>query len=453
MHKTIVALTVGTLAGLPLPLTVLAADSPLAVDSADTVAVDSAAPAAEPALMADWPAATTDPLASASEAGLMADWPIPARASALPAGGTGLVAQATPSIDSLTEEQLRQRLQELETRQESLEQELDALRQLLEQQAVESPTTEAIPVAAEAPAEETRQAVSFSAEAIYLRPRPSNLQDFAIVDPGTTLFGGGDVAAPEFDRRVGGRFRLGYQFPHSPISVTGVYTTFNSSGSSAVERPTNGFLLATLAAPVQNENADTASSTIGLTYDVTDVELAYQFPTGGSLNTRVFGGLRVANINQTNDVRYDGRDFTNGTVNVQRAFSGVGFRLGGEVGLDLGHDISLFGRAAGSLLLSTISTSQQETNNNGEDLIVNLNRTASDRVVPVLELATGIQWQPQLQDNIDFDFALGYEFQNWFNVADTARFVDSSGTGVITQDAADLGFSGFFLRLGVVFRF
>jgi hypothetical protein len=70
-----------------------------------------------------------------------------------------------------------------------------------------------------------------------------------------------------------------------------------------------------------------------------------------------------------------------------------------------------------------------------------------------MELVAGLQWQPQLNENLSFDVAAGYEFQQWFNASDTARFVDNSGTGVITQDTGDLSLSGFFLRLGLLFRF
>ncbi len=367
------------------------------------------------------------------------------------AGQTTPPIAQMPAVTTPTDGDLQQRLQDLELRQQTLEQEIETLRQQIEQQAVELPA-EAATAASADPGTEL-QGVSFSAEAIFFRPRTSLLQDYAIVDPGQALFTGGDVAAPEFDRRVGARFKLNYHIPHSPVAVGATYTTFNSSGSSAVERPVNGFLLATLAAPVQNENADRASSSLSLSYDVTDVDVTYHLPAAGSLQTQFFGGVRFANINQANNVLYDGRDFTNGTVNIRRSLSGVGLRLGGEVALDLGSDISLFGRAAGSLLMSNINTSQQETNNNGSDLIVSLNRTASDRIIPVMELVAGLQWQPKLSDSLSLDVAAGYEFQQWFNAADTARFVDNSGTGVITQDTGDLSLSGFFLRLGFLYRF
>jgi hypothetical protein len=371
------------------------------------------------------------------------------------------LAQAFTVEESLTEAELRQRVQQLEQRQQELEQELDSLRRMIEQQSgVDTTTNPANPsepdqemeVATEStPAD--WQGIEFSTEVLFLQPRTSSLQDYAIVDPGDTLFAGGQAVAPDYAANAAGRFRLAYHLPDSPLSFGASHTTFDSEGSSAVARPTNGFLLATLAAPVQNENADTATSAIQLNYDVTDVEVVYDLPSSGSLETQLFGGLRVANIGQRNQVTYDGVDFTNGTVNIDRYFSGHGLRLGGQANLDLGSDISLFGRAAGSLLYSTISTSQQETNNDGTDLLVNLNRTATGRVVPVMELAAGLQWQPLVAEQLNLDFAVGYEFQNWFNVADTTRYVDNSGTGVITQDENDLSFSGFFFRLGLLFRF
>jgi TolA-binding protein len=363
------------------------------------------------------------------------------------------LSQTSIDEENLTENELRQRVQELELRQQELEEEIDSLRQLIEQQAVEEEPTVPEQEVAEEPAIEDLQGLEFSAEAVFLQPRTSSLQDYAILDPGNALFVGGELVAPNYQQNTAGRFQLAYYLPNSPLSFSATHTTFDSSGNSSVTRPVNGFLLATLASPVQNESADTASSTINLNYDVTDVEVVYDLPSAGSLDTQLFGGLRIANIGQRNDVTYNGVDFTNGAVNIERYFSGYGLRLGGQANLNLGSNVSIFGRAAGSVLVSDITTNQQETDNNGADLIVSLNRTATGRVVPVMELAAGLQWQPLVAENLNLDFAAGYEFQNWFNVADTTRFVDNSGTGVVTQDSNDLSFTGFFIRLGILFRF
>ncbi|MGP1387018.1 MAG: Lpg1974 family pore-forming outer membrane protein [Thainema sp.] len=354
-----------------------------------------------------------------------------------------------------TNEELQQRLQELESQQQELEQELQNLRQQINDPANRPSVTQTDPNTETAinRSVDRPQSIEISTEVLFLEPNTSQPQDFAIVDPGTALFAGGEVVAPEYDRDTAIRIGANYHLPDSRVDIGVTHTTLSSSGSLAVERDPNGFLLSTLAAPVQNENADTASSEIDLNHAVTDVEVGYAVTDSDRLDARLFGGLRFADIHQDNVVRYDGRDFTNTEIQIARDFTGYGLRAGGEAHLNFGGDVSLFGRAAGSLLVGNFDSRLQETDNNGADLIVALERSADERVVPVVEVAAGLQWQPSIGDNANLTFAAGYELQNWFNVADTTRFVDNSGTGVITQDEGDLSLEGFFVRLGVEFAF
>lgn len=369
-----------------------------------------------------------------------------------PSDSPTFVAQTT-----LDAEQLQERLQQLEERQRQLEQEIQLLRQELET-ATEEDETDVVTLEGEEEAIATvetdeYQNVQVSVEALFLEATSSDLQDFAVVDEGDAFVVGGELAAAEYDDETALRYSLIYGLPNSSVDVGVRYTSFGMSGFESVERPEDGFLLATLANPAENEQAETASANIRLGYSVTDVEVGYTFEAGESLDVRLFGGLRFADIDQDAKIRYDGVDFDNSEIDISRDFTGYGLRMGGQADLTLGGGFSLFGRAAGSLLLGDIGASLEERDDNDVDLIASLDREIDSRVIPVVELAAGLAWENSLSDRATLRLAAGYELQNWFNIVDSVRFVDNAGTGVLTEDMGDLSLEGVFINVGLFFEF
>lgn len=371
------------------------------------------------------------------------------------AAETGAIAQANETAQlreqiRLLEERQRSMEQEFQQRQQELERQIEALRQQVTGPSPTDPST-AAPVAT-TPTAPRRQSVEPSLSVMFLDPATSNLLDFALVDPGIALTAGGTVATVDLEEDTALRYGLTYRFANSALELGVDHVSLSSSGSASATRPPNGFLFATLANPAQNERADTASANASIDSSVTNVELGYRLPAGRDLEIRLFTGLRFADLNQDLQVRYDGEDFTNTLINIERGFSGGGLRLGGQANWNIGAGFSLYGRAAGSLLVGDISINQSEVDNNGLDQIASL-QSRETRIVPMLELTAGLDWTANLSNASRLTIGAGYTLENWFNATDSIRFVDSASAGVFTQDSSDLSWEGFFLKFALELEF
>lgn len=360
--------------------------------------------------------------------------------------------QNIAQVDAAADETalLREQVRLLEARQASLEQELAALRDQVNAQAnaIQANSTQAAAPPETDAETNPRQGLGVQFTGLLVNPSSSNIQDFAIVDPGTALVVGGSAATVTYDQTTALRYGLTYSLQDSGFDLGASRVTLSTSGTAIATAPPGGFLFATLAHPAQNERAETASADLDLEYAVTDLEVGYRVNTDSNLALRLFGGVRFASIDQDMTVRYDGVDFTNTEIVIDREFSGAGLRLGAQADLSIGSGFSLFGRAAGTLFSGSVSLRQRETDNNGLDEIASL-RQEDTRIIPMLELAAGVQWDGQLNDSLRLHVATGYTLENWFNVNDSVRFVDSSGQGILTQNSGDLSLEGFFLELGL----
>lgn len=366
-----------------------------------------------------------------------------------------LIAQEVEPVGEDETSQLREQIRALEERQAALEQELEALRQLLEAQAESGAVADADEDEAEtAVAEAERQAgIEANFSVVSFQPRTSNLEDFAIVDPGTALVVGGAPATLDYRQTESFRYGANLRFEDSAVDIGFSYVTSASDAERSVESPAGGFLFATLANPAQNEQASTASAESDIRLSVTDFEVGYRFDVGDAVDARLFTGLRLADISQDATVRYDGIDFTNTEISISRGFSGTGVSLGGQADWNIGSGFSLFGRATGGLLLGEVRSSLLEVDNNGLDEVASLNQGGTSRIVPMVELAAGVNWRGSITDDFHLRLGAGYQLENWFRVLDTLRYVDSSGSGVITQESGDLTSEGWFLELGLQFDF
>ena len=76
------------------------------------------------------------------------------------------------------------------------------------------------------------------------------------------------------------------------------------------------------------------------------------------------------------------------------------------------------------------------------DGVVNDIKEDSTRAVPVLEVALGLSY-----DLGPVQFSAGYEFANWFNLADRPIMVDDAAASHNTGDTSDLLVEGLFLCL------
>lgn len=269
--------------------------------------------------------------------------------------------------------------------------------------------------------------------------------DFAITTDGTAqAVGNGSMRNLDFDQASGVRAGIGYLFA-SGWDLTGNYTYFHNTASAFAEEPVGGNLWATRSHPNVNQEAATAAASGSFNYDVFDLEAGYGLLLTDSVAIRPFGGVRWANIDQNLNVRYDGRDFDDAVVDNTLTMNGFGFRLGMDGYWHLGRGWSLFGRAAGSVMYGNFKSRLLETNFSGADTIVNV-RDRYTQAVPVLETSLGGAWQHE-----GFQFAAGYEFNNWFNLGDRSMFADNVHEGAYAPASNSVLLHGFFVRCSFLF--
>ncbi|MBF2026125.1 MAG: hypothetical protein IGS48_05065 [Oscillatoriales cyanobacterium C42_A2020_001] len=337
-------------------------------------------------------------------------------------------------------------LQQLQEQQRQLQQQINNLQRQVQVQP--QPNGSAVVVKDNNPSN-----LRVTGEALFWNARPSDTMDYAIADPGTALATSGDLKTVDYNNGTGFRFGANYRLPNSGWDLGGNYTNFNTQGSSNATAPANGFLFSTRSHPFQNETADTASANSKLNYKAGDFEAGYNIRAGKSVDLRLFGGLKASNLNQKMNINYDGRDYTNGKINTENNFTGVGPRVGLEAKVPLGAGFSVFGRGAASMQVGTQTSTFRETDRNGADVIAELRRQQKGQVVPGLELAAGLSWEKQLSKRAKIEVGGGYELQHLFNVNDNVRFVDAASPGVFAQNKGDLSMRGFFVKGGVSVQF
>ncbi len=348
---------------------------------------------------------------------------------------------------------MEQRLLDLEMRQRELMDEIDALRgQLAEQELDSAIHTAADPVAQPILSDTERpQGLLLSAEVLQLKPTVSGGIDFAIEDPGDALAVGGNLATLDYHNATDVRYGVGFR--KGNVDVQARLLSIDTEARSSAERPDGGFLFTTLTHPAQNDSAETAEAETRLEYSTADLELGYALQAHQNFDVRLFAGLRFADTDQDFEFDYDGRDFTETEVEISRDFSGFGPRIGGDVRWLMGSGFSAFGRAAGSLLVGDMRSRYTETDNSGQDLVADLDRTNRDQLIPVAELALGLGWSGKLSKELGAELSVGYEYQNWFNAYNTSTFVDDSSPAVLSERSGDLSFRGFFVKTGLSLDF
>ena len=363
-----------------------------------------------------------------------------------------------------TIERLEERLRLLESQQQQLLNELKTLKQrLAETEAGSDAIAETEPSDAEMPnvipepeaiaieTSERPQGLYLSGEALFLQANPSTEIDFAIADPGDALAVSGEVATVDYDLSTNTRIAVGYRKDNVDIRAT--YLNIESSGDATSERPENGFLFSTLTTPVQNDSAETASARTALVYTTTDLEVGYALQAARNFDVRLAAGLRFADTNQDLNVKYDGVDFTEATADFDYDFAGFGPKLGLEARWKLGAGFSAFGKATGTLLMGDARSVYRETDNAGADIVVDIEQRNNDKIIPVAEMALGLDWTRALSDNIALALTAGYEYQNWFNAYSEPRFVDDSSPGLFSTNETDMSFQGFFFKTGLSLDF
>jgi hypothetical protein len=282
------------------------------------------------------------------------------------------------------------------------------------------------------------------AEYLLLRPRRRAF-DFAITDPSTKDAPIGCIESLEWRTRSGVRVGGGYAFPGDGWEIGAYYTYLHSDADAFAARPTGGTLFATLTHPGTIEQVDTALAESGINFNVVDVEIARRFNCAERLAFRVFGGARIASIDQSLNAFYNGGDANLAEVHSPIEFDGAGIRVGGEGYWNTNWGLSLFASASGSLLFGDFRSTLIQTNNNGATTDVNV-VDDFEKIVPVIEMGIGVAWQYR-----NLQVRVGYEMSNWFGLVDSPDFVDDVHQGKVAHRVSDLSLDGLDLRVRLSF--
>jgi hypothetical protein len=276
---------------------------------------------------------------------------------------------------------------------------------------------------------------------LYWRPRQRGL-DYAVSEDGTALtVGRGEIHELELDRHSGIRGQLAYR-TKTGWGMSFGYTYYQTEGTDTAIRPAGiGELFATRSHPDTNEEAEIAIATGSFDYQVFDV-LGYRSIFRNRFSdVRIFGGVRLADIDQALRVDYDGRDFVSGVVSSQMRMDGFGLRVGAEGTWRMSHGFGVFGRAGGGLVLGRFRSSLFESNLNGAQLITVVDDDYH-QAVPELDLAGGVSWSWN-----GLSLAAGYEMTDWFNLSNRAAFIDDIHEGLYGPFNADILLEGLFARI------
>ncbi len=313
--------------------------------------------------------------------------------------------------------------------------------------SVSAGTPAEVPVTSLVKVPETTEGLGASFEVLYMRPSRSNL-DYATVDSDTDGHPEGSLAKVEPDRSGGGRFGLSYNFG-SGTAVYGQYMKLNSKYSDNVVEPAGGSLWATWThtdSTIDSQNLDEATMNYDFDHEVFDLGVKKWLEVGNDFGMQIDAGLRHAKMKQNIDINYQrsgGGAFSD--VHNENNFSGWGPRLGLGLDWQVGKGFSLFGSAAGSVLMGDFDMNIKQVDN-GTTSIFSIDDSEDNRVVPVLEMRAGLEYAYQLENGMFVGAKVGYEWQNWFNMVVARRNVDDVDEQLMYTDTTDVSLDGFFLE-------
>jgi hypothetical protein len=240
--------------------------------------------------------------------------------------------------------------------------------------------------------------------------------------------------------RVGGRYR----FAESNIDIGATFTWFDAQTHSTVSAPDGGSLLGALATDRQARAATDATGDAGLNYAVLDLDAGWSTRLGDSLGARVFGGVRLASIDQTLSANYtggklgDAADFVSSPVR----FWGAGLTAGAEATWNIYHGWGLYGRGRFGLISGMFISKRTEIAGGS---LLDDERESFYTVVPVGELGAGIAYQSE-----HFFFSAGYEVTDWMDMVSGIGGPGSRGM-LAPHRTGDITLEALSVRMGFTF--
>ncbi len=285
----------------------------------------------------------------------------------------------------------------------------------------------------------------FSGEYLLLHPQRGG-QNVGIAAPNYAGLSQGAVESLHWGDTSGVRGGVGYTLPGTDWDVGLFATYFDARNHQTLTPASGGFILDTRSHWGGYELVDSVDGTTGLNYLLIDLALGKTLRIGESVDLRLFGGARFAQIDQTLKTIYTGGTLGSNLDNVScpDTFQGGGLTTGCEGNWKLYQNWGLYGKARLSLLVGQFRTQLQETIGQRESYPTI--DESFDRVIPCSELGAGVSYHGE-----HFFVSAGYDFVTWFNMVNNVEYLDSVIPNHTTHRQGDLTLDALSLKLGFNF--
>lgn len=309
-----------------------------------------------------------------------------------------------------------------------------------------------------------KSGLEFTLEALYLQPTNSDLDYATFVsipgsNPSTSSV---TTLNPNYD--FGFRIGLGYIFPNSGNDVQLNWTYFNHGGneSSTFAGDTAGetghptvITGGGNVMPAFSGETGTAASNVGFYYNAVDLDVGQYVSMGTRLQTRLFAGLRYAELKNNIIDSYTDIDDDNGTVyntetdTFDSKFTGIGPRFGVDASYHVSSCFGVVGHLAAALLVGRVQSSST-VNSSGLDItdaVASANPDNYTRVVPAFDAKLGFDYSLPIQNDASrLTIEAGYQVTQYVDAIDRAN-INVTNDNTITRTTSGIGFNGPYINL------
>ena len=160
-------------------------------------------------------------------------------------------------------------------------------------------------------------------EFLYVTPRERGL-DFAIVDPRDDLVPAGSIQSLYYQPTLAVRAGIAYQIPERHWDIGFAYTHIGATDEFGTAAGPGGLLYATLTRSGLTNEAQLAAARTRLTMDLYDVLAGRTWDLDESARVRLFGGGRLATVQQGMLATYYGREADAAAAELRWRFEGYG---------------------------------------------------------------------------------------------------------------------------------
>lgn len=214
-------------------------------------------------------------------------------------------------------------------------------------------------------------------------------------------------------------------------------------------------------------NAEKASASNSLDYDVLDVHISRPFCISETLIARPYFGIRALWMNQTLRAKYIGGE-SNGEspgligedvprkVKFNSDWEGAGLHAGMESNVHLCSYFSLYGNVSGSILAGRNSSHNKQTGFDSGDeesnkkILLDI-KEREYTALPGYHIGGGLNWETEWCDRC-FVINVGYEMTQWLHTPQIRRYNGEEGSvGSTSANSGNILLHGLTVNVDLYF--